>query len=119
MFAIAIYDERSNKVFLIRDRVGEKPLYYWMADGQLVFCSELKSLLEYFRLSNVRSPKISNTGLNLFFSLTFIPAPHTIYEQVYKLKPGHILKMDLVEFSVEQIKYWDVQLSDKQKVNLD
>lgn len=119
MFAIAIYDEQVKKVFLIRDRVGEKPLYYWMVEGQLVFCSELKSLLEFFRLSNVRTPKISNTGLNLFFSLTFIPAPHTIYEQVYKLQPGHILKMDLVEFSVEQIKYWDVQLFDNQEVNLD
>ena len=119
MFAISIYDERNNKLFLIRDRVGEKPLYYWMVDGQLVFCSELKSLLEYFRLSNVRKPIISSTGLNLFFSLTFIPAPHTIYEDVYKLQPGHILKMDLVEFSVEQFKYWNIQLFDKKDVNLD
>jgi asparagine synthase (glutamine-hydrolysing) len=119
MFAIAIYDERNNKLFLIRDRVGEKPLYYWMVDGQFVFCSELKSLLEYFRLSNLRKPIISNTGLNLFFSLTFIPAPHTIYEEVYKLQPGHILIMDLVEFSVEQIKYWNVQLFDKKDLNLD
>jgi asparagine synthase (glutamine-hydrolysing) len=119
MFAIAIYDKLNNKLFLIRDRVGEKPLYYWMVDGQLVFCSELKSLFEFFRLSNIRKPKISNIGLNLFFSLTFIPAPHTIYEQVYKIQPGHILEMDLVEFSVDQIKYWDVELSEKQQTILD
>ncbi|HMN33649.1 MAG TPA: asparagine synthase (glutamine-hydrolyzing) [Chitinophagaceae bacterium] len=89
MFAFAIWDKRKKKLFIARDRFGEKPLYYLKNSHGFVFASELKALYEYFD-----QKKLSVTGLNLYFSLTYIPAPYTIYEGVWKLEAGHYLEVD-------------------------
>ena len=101
MFAFSIYDKRVNKVFITRDFFGEKPLYYSNVNGRFIWGSELKSVksqLNYF-------PGISKKGLELFFSLTYIPAPYTIYEGVSKLEPNNYIEYSIAEknLSIHQI----------------
>ena len=91
MFAFSIYDKKNNKVFIARDYFGEKPLYYTQLNGEFIWGSELKSILH--RLDH--RPGIDKRGLNLFFRLTYIPAPHTIYEGIYKLRANHYITYDL------------------------
>ena len=91
MFAFSIYDQTINKVFIARDFFGEKPLYYTKTKDKFIWGSELKSIL---KLSPIL-PEIDKLGLNLFFKLTYIPAPYTIYEGVYKLESNHFLTYDL------------------------
>ena len=94
MFAFSIYDKRKNKIFIARDFFGEKPLYYYPGSDQFLFSSELKSIIGILK----SKPEISISGLNLFFSLTYIPAPFTIYEQIFKLEPYHFIEFDLEKF---------------------
>ncbi len=94
MFGLSIFDRRKNKVYLARDYFGEKPMYYSGQGDNFIWCSELKSMTPLF---NGR-PEISRTGLNLFFRLTYIPAPYTIYQGVHKLEPNHYLEYDLNNF---------------------
>ena len=109
MFAFSIYDKRVNKLFITRDFFGEKPLYYSNIDGTFIWGSELKSVksqLDFY-------PEISKKGLELFFSLTYIPAPYTIYEGVSKLEPNNYL-----EYSIEEKKLSIHQIQKKsEKVN--
>lgn len=91
MFAFSIHDNEKGKVFIARDFFGEKPLYYSKSDNQFIWASELKSLVPYLE----EKPKISATGVNLFFRLTYIPPPFTIYENVHKLEANHYIEYDL------------------------
>ncbi|MFT4016640.1 MAG: asparagine synthase (glutamine-hydrolyzing) [Agriterribacter sp.] len=91
MFAFSIYDMLKQKIYIVRDKFGEKPLYYSNNTEQLIWSSELKAIQH---ISGYKHP-ISITGLNLFFRLTYIPAPYTIYDDVYKLEPGNYLEYDL------------------------
>lgn len=101
MFAFSIYDKRINKLFITRDFFGEKPLYYSNVNENFIWGSELKSVksqLSFF-------PEISKKGLELFFSLTYIPAPYTIYEGVSKLEPNNYIEYSIEEkeLSIHQI----------------
>ncbi|HEY0412888.1 MAG TPA: asparagine synthase (glutamine-hydrolyzing) [Allosphingosinicella sp.] len=87
MFALALWDRRERRLHLARDRFGEKPLYYGSAGGDLVFASELKALRVHPRFDNA----IDRRALRLFAARTYIPAPLSIYERIYKLEPGCIL----------------------------
>ncbi len=91
MFAFSIYDKNLNKVFIARDFFGEKPLYYTTTNYEFIWASELKSILK----RNKTIPGINKTGLNLFFRLTYIPAPYTIYENIFKLEPNHFITYDV------------------------
>ncbi len=97
MFAFSIYDKTKSKVFIARDFFGEKPLYYTEKEGEFIWASELKSILK--KIKTV--PSIDKSGLNLFFKLTYIPAPYTIYEGIYKLEANHFLTYDLNAKSYE------------------
>lgn len=101
MFDISIYDKSQGKVFIARDFFGEKPLYYTSDSNGLIWCSELKSLMSILD----RKLPISITGLNLFFQLTYIPAPFTIYEGVHKLEANHYIEynLDLQTFDIFKI----------------
>lgn len=90
MFAFSIYDENLNKVFIARDFFGEKPLYYTQSNDAFIWASELKSILKINKIK----PEIDKMGLNLFFRLTYIPAPYTIYKNIFKLEPNHFLTYD-------------------------
>ena len=91
MFAFSIYDKNRNKVFISRDFFGEKPLYYYKNDENFFWASELKSIIN--NLDN--KPEISKQGLNLYFRLTYTPAPFTIYENIFKLEANHYIDYDV------------------------
>lgn len=91
MYGFSIYDKNINKLFIARDFFGEKPLYYTHTDKEFIWASELKSIINTIDFT----PNISKKGLNLYFRLTYIPAPHTIYENIYKLEANHYIEYDL------------------------
>ncbi len=90
MFAFALWDRSEQVLFLARDRVGEKPLYYGWTNGTLLFASELKS----FRIFPGSSWEVDRDALALFFKLGYIPSPFSIYKGVCKLTPGTFVRID-------------------------
>ena len=103
MFAIALADRKDGKIYLVRDRIGKKPLYYWAEEGHLVFASELKAVMTCPGFSkNVRQDVISR-----YLYQQYINAPETIFEHVYKLEPGAVLTWDNGQISTK--KYWDIK----------
>jgi asparagine synthase (glutamine-hydrolysing) len=102
MFAIALYDREFDELYLVRDRVGVKPLYYYFVEEQLVFASELKPILKYPYFKK----EIDNNSIAAYLSFGFIAAPHTIFKNTYKLQPGHILKFK--NNKIIDICYWDI-----------
>lgn len=98
MFAFSIYDKTLNKVYIVRDFFGEKPLYYAQNEKQgFIWCSELKSLISILDTK----PEIDKTGLSLFFQLTYIPAPFTIYKDIHKLEANHFIEYDVAARSLK------------------
>ena len=89
MFALAVWDKRERLLHLARDRFGEKPLYYGWAGGDFVFASELKAIRAHPGFAN----PVSRRALGLLAARTYIPAPLSIYERLYKLEPGCILTL--------------------------
>lgn len=105
MFAFAIWDEKKKVLFLARDRIGIKPLYYsLLPDGHLVFGSELKSLLEHPGLPR----RLDHRAVEEYFAFGYIPEPRSIFEGVYKLCPGHTATIRRGVNAVQQREYWDV-----------
>ena len=108
MFAISLYDLEEKKLYLTRDRIGEKPLYYGRVGEAFVFASDLGSIKALPHFENRINEKILDT----YFIYGYIPAPYTIYEGIYKLKPGTYLSIDApftldVEPKIET--YWDIK----------
>ncbi|MFH0825340.1 MAG: asparagine synthase (glutamine-hydrolyzing) [Pseudomonadota bacterium] len=102
MFAFAIWDDMEKRLFLARDRLGKKPLYYFVSGRKLVFSSELHSLLGHPEVSH----RISDQALFEYLLYDFIPAPHTIFEGVYKLPAAHTAVFDAAGLRVR--RYWDL-----------
>jgi len=91
MFAIALFDRQERKLYLIRDRMGEKPLYYGWCSGAFVFGSELKALRKYPGFVG----EIDRDALALYLRHMAVPDPFTIYKRIYKLQPGCMVSLDL------------------------
>lgn len=91
MFAFALWDRKQHILSLVRDRFGEKPLYYGWAGNDFLFGSELKSL----RLHPAFDPGINRDALGLYAARTYVPAPWSIYRRVFKLEPASILSLTL------------------------
>ena len=89
MFAIGLYDHENGEITLIRDRIGEKPLYYGFVNGCFTFASDVGCFRELDGFQNPVNQKV----LDLYFTYGYIPAPYSIYEQIYKLLPGTILRI--------------------------
>ncbi|NNE43064.1 MAG: asparagine synthase (glutamine-hydrolyzing) [Gemmatimonadetes bacterium] len=105
MYAVAIHDTRRRKLFLLRDRIGVKPLYYAQrADQHLVFGSEIKSLLESGRVER----ELDVDALNQFLTWEYVPAPATLFRDIRKLPPGCWMELDLESFRSTVHTYWDV-----------
>jgi asparagine synthase (glutamine-hydrolysing) len=104
MFAFCLFDKLKNKLFLVRDRAGVKPLYYYQKDKQFFFSSELKSFHKHPSFDKKQNIQV----LPYYFQFGYIPAPHTIFENCYKLEAGHFLEYDLKSFTCKTYKYWDV-----------
>ncbi len=104
MFSIIIYDAVIKKIFLIRDRPGVKPLYYYYADDCLLFASELKVFHQFVPFKK----EINEDAVSLFFKYGYIKAPHSIFKNTFKLLPGHYATLNLKDKSLEQTEYWSV-----------
>ncbi len=105
MFAFALWDRNRETLFLARDRLGVKPLYYAMLDdGMLLFGSELKALLVHPRLQRVIDP----AAVEDYFAYGYVPEPRTIFRSALKLPPGCMLSLRRGEQLREPREYWDV-----------
>jgi asparagine synthase (glutamine-hydrolysing) len=108
MFAFAIWDERQQTLFMARDRLGVKPLYYaQLPDGLWLFGSELKSLLAHGALRRELDPQ----AVEEYFALGYVPEPRTIYTTARKLPPGHTLLLRRGQPAAAPRQYWDVRFS--------
>ena len=122
MFAFVIYNSNDGKVFCCRDRAGVKPFYYYFNDGLFLFSSELKSFHEHPRFDK----QLNLAAVSAFMQYGNVPTPHCIFQNCYKLKPGHFMEFSIqVELSMEQIQpqnqqvYWNVYDSyNKPKLDL-
>ena len=112
MFAFALWNERQQRLLLVRDRIGVKPLYYTrLDDGTLVFGSELKAILIHPRIKRQVDPR----ALDLFLTLEYIPAPLSIFKGILKLPAGHSLAYR--DGRVEIKKYWDLEATGQREGN--
>ena len=102
MFAFAVWDAAKEELFVARDRLGEKPLYYYRDAHRLLFASEIKALLADATIPRELNPR----GLTNFLSFGHAIAPETIYKNIYKLLPGHYLIASARRFTLHE--YWDV-----------
>lgn len=103
MFAFAVWDSRNRKLFLARDRFGKKPLYYAKFDNQLIFASELKAILKH---PSVRR-QIDFDALTKYLAYEYVPSPHSIFRNIYKLEPGS--KMSVRDGDIRVERYWDLR----------
>jgi asparagine synthase (glutamine-hydrolysing) len=112
MFAFALWDSRRQLLFLARDRLGQKPLVYTLHRGNLIFASEIKSILEYPDLKR----EVNINALHYYLTYQFVPSPLTMFEGIKKLPPASIMTCDR-EGNIEIERYW--QLNYKNKLKLD
>lgn len=103
MFAIALFDRETEEFYLVRDRIGKKPLYYWLEQGNLVFASELKPIMECPGFEK----KIRTEVLSRYLYHQYINAPDTIFKNVSKLEPGSILRFS--QGNINTWKFWDIK----------
>jgi len=108
MFAIVIWDSNQRRLLLARDRVGKKPLYYYADRNRIIFGSELKAILA---ADDVPRP-IDPLAVSDYFSLSYIPAPRTIYKSVRKLQPAHYLVASAA--GLREAPYWRLSFSNVQ-----
>ncbi len=104
MFAIVIYDEARQQLFACRDRAGVKPFFYYWKNGLFLFASELKSLMQhpYFE------KEIDLDAAAAYMQYGYVPTPHCIFKDTFKLKPGHYMIFDVEGKSISIRQYWNV-----------
>mgnify|MGYP002753963264 FL=1 len=114
VFAFSIYDKILGKIFIARDFFGDKPLHYQHSEKGLIWASELKSIISVLD----KKPEIDNTGLNLYFQLTYIPAPFTIYKGISKLESNSFIEYD-VNTNALKIHEIHSEKIEKQQISFD
>lgn len=105
MFAIALLDKKTRKLTLIRDRIGEKPLYYGFVNGAFVFASDIGSISVLEGFNNPIDTKV----LQLYFIHGYIPAPYSVYQDIYKLDTGCMLEIEFPYKEPKVSAYWSVR----------
>jgi len=113
MFVFAIWDARKQKLFIARDRLGKKPLYYYNDGKRLIFASEIKGLLE----NNDVPRKLNIQGLDGYLTLGYVPAPGTLFQEIYKLPAGHHLSLVSNQLTIQP--YWDLHYRNPAPQNLE
>lgn len=107
MYTFSIYDVLNNKLYLARDRIGIKPLYYSIHRSQLIWASELKSIERYLHNSLI----IDATAMYDFLTYRYIPSPKTMYKDVYKLEPATFIEYDLNTNNLTKQHYWELNVN--------
>lgn len=110
MYAIALFDKVKNKIFLARDRVGIKPLFYSIRGKQILWASELKAIERYIGNSDL---EIDYTALYDFFTYQYIPAPKSLYKDVFKLQPAEYIEFDVSTSECSKFIYWEVPTEER------
>ncbi len=110
MFAFAIWDKPRKKLFLARDRLGKKPLYYYSDSQSLIFASEIKAILEDPKIER----KVNYKALHYYLTYDYVPGPLTAFQNIFKLPPAHFLTWQNGRFNIK--RYW--QLNYGPKLNL-
>jgi len=110
MFGLAIWDSRNRSLTLARDRVGKKPVHYAMADGALVFGSEIKSLLRHPAIKREINPE----AISDFLTFGYVPDPQTAFKGIYKLPPGHTLTFK--NGQIRTRRYWNFNYGGESRV---
>jgi asparagine synthase (glutamine-hydrolysing) len=108
IFAFAIWDDREKRLFLARDRLGVKPLYYTRADGWVAFASEVKPLLPF-----IGRPELEPAALADFLTFLWVPDPKTAFRDIFKLPAGHYAWVDGPVLSIAQ--YWDLTFEPRRR----
>ena len=101
-YAIAIWDANKDRLVLVRDRIGVKPLYFYHKDGRFIFASEIKSILQHPAVT----PDIDETALYHYLTFLTTPAPATLFRDIHKLPAGHILTLTR-DGTMNIQRYWD------------
>lgn len=104
MFAFAVYNRTDNTIFIARDRLGIKPLFYHLSEGGFVWASEIKSLLK----NGLVKPVINWQGVFANYQLQTTPSPHTCFENIQSLPPGSCITIDIDEQEAVQKTYWEI-----------
>lgn len=104
MFAFAVYDRQDKTLYLARDRMGEKPLYYGKVGGSFVFASDIASIKALKEFNN----DINTEVLNLYFMYGYIPQPYSIYKGIWQLSPGTVLKLEAPFNEWSSDSYWNI-----------
>jgi asparagine synthase (glutamine-hydrolysing) len=112
MWAFAIYDKKNNNIFISRDRFGKKPLFYSLQDGIFAFASELSSLTRHKKIDKT----ISQKSLQKYFAYGYIPAPSTLFKDIFKLPGGHNLILKLPNLELRLQKYWEFIIDPFEKI---
>ena len=110
IFAFAVYDPRHKTVFLARDHLGVKPLFYSLQDGVLRFASEIKALLADPAQPREKDP----SSIAQFLTLAYVPAPHTAFSDIFQLEPGHRMVLDFGEPLLRE-RYWRPRVRETEK----
>jgi len=103
MFSFALWDSKRKRLFLARDRIGIKPLYYYHDGKKFIFASEIKAILQDKDVER----KINNQALYYYLGFEFVPAPMTMFENILKLPPGHYLLYEKGKIKIT--RYWDLE----------
>jgi len=108
IFSFAVWDNKKQDLFLVRDRFGVKPLYYCIKDNNIIFSSEIKSIL----LHDI-DKKINQKALNIFFRFLYIPSPETAFEGIFKLEPGNFIKWNNGDIKIYNYHKFDYRVKYK------
>jgi asparagine synthase (glutamine-hydrolysing) len=115
MFVIVIYDKNKNSLYIIRDRVGVKPLFYYLRNNLFMFSSEIKSFHKNLQFHK----EINEKSLLMYFQYGYILEPNSIFKNVNKLKAGHYLEFNITNKKLKEIEYWNLlQLYNKKKTDI-
>ena len=104
VFAFALWDNNKKNLILGRDRIGEKPLYYGYSSNKFVFASEIKAIQKLSFFDN----SLDNESVSLFLKYSFIPAPKSIFKNIFKLEPGKLIIFNSEDKSFSQKEYWNI-----------
>lgn len=105
MFVFALFDIKANKLFMARDRCGQKPLYYYFQNNQFIFASEVKAILT---IPSV--PRAVNTSaIDAYLTLRYVPEPSTMFKDIFTLPAAHYLTLSNNQLTIQ--RYWDIKLS--------
>ncbi len=107
MFAIALWDNKNKRLLLVRDRIGKKPLFYYIDNNYFVFSSEINSLISFKDIKKT----INLKAINIYLTLQYIPSPLTIYNEIKKLEQATILVFE--KNQIKKIRYWELPYDEK------